>query len=830
MNNGRLILRFMRRDWRNRELRLMLLALVVAVAAVTAVGFFTSRVEQAMLLQANQVLAADLVLASNNPIPDRYTRLAGQLGLETAQTLSFPSVVVHGERTQLVEVKAVSGAYPLRGDLRTRADPAAAEVAATAPPKPGEIWGEARLLAALGLTPGGTLSLGEARFQLTQILSRDAALGDRFFRLGPAVLIALESIPDTGLVTPASRVRHRLLIAGEAQQVDRFRQQVAGSLPAGIRLEHISSTRPELRTALDRGSRFLSLAALVTVLVAGATIALSTRQFVERQSDTSAILRCLGASRRRILFILLSRLLLLGLAASLLGSALGAIAQQVLSDMLSRWFDADLPLPSLAPLLSGLATGLITLVGFVFPSALRLGGVPPLRVLRRELGAPPVSAWLLILCSLLAMALLIVWQAGEPALAGWVLAGAAGTLLSLWLVARLLLRLLRPLRHRGGTRWRQGLAGLLRDPAMTTLQLMGFGIGILALVLLATVRLDLLNAWQRTVPATAPNHFLINIQPADVPALTDFLRQHNLNAEAIYPMLRARLVRINQRTVSPEQYADDRAQRLVAREFNLSWSSQPPYQNQISAGRWWSLSETQTAQFSVEQGLANTLGIRLGDQLTFDMAGEPVVAQVTSLRVVRWDTFQPNFFVIGTPGLLDSLPASHITSFYLPPGEERTLVELIRGFPSITLIDVSALLQQVRDIMARGSQAVEYVFLFTLLAGTLMLYAGVQASREHRLQNALILRTLGMPRRGLIGAAAIEFGLLGLLAGTLATLCANLAGWLIATEVFGFEYAANWPLIVTGVLGSGLVIALAGLAVSWPLTIRPPLRMLQARG
>ncbi|MCW8890621.1 MAG: ABC transporter permease [Sedimenticola sp.] len=823
-----LALRFFRRDLRSGELRLLVLALIIAVAAVSAVGFFTNRVEQAMTLQANQVLAADLVLSSNNPIPSAFEEQANTLGLDIAHTLSFPSVIVHQDQTQLVEIKAVSQNYPLRGDLRVRSFADANELTVKGPPGPGHIWGEARLMAALDLKPGAQVSLGEADFLLDKILSRDSALGNNFFRLGPEVLIALEDIPKTGLVTPASRVRHRLLIAGNQEQVKSFQGWATPRLTQGLRLEHLSNARPELRNALDRGSRFLGLAALVAVLVAGATVALSTRQFVERQSDTSAIMRCLGASQSLIFNVLLIRLLLLGLLASLLGIATGWLAQYFLAGLLSDWFGGELPPPSLWPLLMGLGTGFITLIGFTLPPALRLGAVPPLRVLRRDLDAPPISTWLLILLSIGAMALLMLVQAGDSTLAGWVLLGTLITVSLLLLTAWLLVHTLSPLRHHGGALWRQGLSGLARSPSMTALQLTGFGLGILALLLLSIIRMDLLSAWQKTIPDRAPNHFLINIQPTDVSNLRTFFIEQQIEQAGIYPMLRARLTHINDRPVSPDQYLDERAQRLVAREFNLSWADEMQDANKIVAGFWWSDQQRAQPLFSVEVDIANTLGIELGDQLAFDLAGVPILARVSSFRRVHWDSFQPNFFVIGTPGLLEQHPANFITSFYLPPGQESALASLVRQFPSITIIDVSAIMQQVREIMQRGSLAVEYVFLFTLAAGVLMLYAGIQASREHRRQEAIVLRTLGLQRKGLLTAAAIEFFTLGLLAGSLATLCANLTGWFIATEVFGFQFNLNpWTLLV-GILGSGIAIGLAGILATWPLSIKPPLRMLQS--
>jgi putative ABC transport system permease protein len=817
-----------RRDWRNGELRLLALSLALAVAAVTAVGFFTERVQQAMVLQASEVLAADLVLSGHDAIPDRFARQAREMSLQTATTLGFPSVVMQGDRTRLVEIKAVSPEYPLRGELRVRAAPDLPEQRIRQTPSPGELWVGTQLLTELGLDTGDRLSLGEREFRISRIISRDSGDAANLFRLGPRVLMALEDIPSTALVTPASRVHHQLLVAGAPERVERYRLWAEDRLPrGGLSLSHMSNARPALRSALDRGGRFLGLAALATVLMASAAVALSARRFVERQSDSSAILRCLGCSRGFILQTLLIRLSLLTLLASLAGVLFGYLSQFLLAGAIGDWFGPELPLPGMTPVVIGFGTGFATLFGFTLPSMLRLGSVPPLRVLRRDLGAPPANAWLAALSALAAIALLMLWQSGDMKLATAVMAGTLLTITLLLAAARLLIRLVTPLRHRGDSVWRYGLAGLARNPALTSLQLAGFGLGILALLLLAVVRVDLLNSWQRTIPEQAPNQFLINIQPREVQPLTRFLQQHGLENGGIHPMLRARLTRINAHTVSPDDYASDRARRLASREFNLSWSERLQADNRILSGQWWSPDQTDQPLFSVEQGVADELGIHLGDRLTFTLASVPIKGQVVSLRSVQWDSFRPNFFVIGTPGLLQNYPATYITSFYLPPGEEKRLAGLLQRFPSVTIIDVSTLMQQIREIIARGAVAVEFVFLFTLGAGMLVLYAGIQATREHRRQESAILRTLGLRRRPLLLAVSIEFVTLGVLAGLLASSCASLIGWYISTELLVLGYQFNPWLWAIGILGSGIGVGLAGTLATYPLVVKPPLETLR---
>lgn len=827
MSRWRFALRLFRRDWRNPELRLLALALVVAVTAVTAVGFFTDRVEQAMELQAGQILAADLQLSSHDPIPEAYRQQALLQGLQTARVLRFPSVILKGDNTLLVAVKAVGPAYPLRGELRVRQTRDALETTVDHGPAPGQVWVQPRVLSDLQLQPGEPISLGHSRFPVSRVISRDSAEAANLFRLGPGILMSLSDIPATGLVTPASRVEYQLLVAGPRDSIEAYRRQSARNLPSGIRLTPMSNARPELRKALDRGGRFLALASLMAVLVAAAAIALSGQRFLQRQSDASAILRCLGATRRLILQVLLLRLLLLALLAALIGSLLGWLAQFLLSTLLADWFGGPLPAAGLQPLLLGLGTALISLLGFALPPMLRLGAVSPLRVLRRDLSPPPLSSWITGLTALGAISLLMLWQAGEPKLALLVIGGTLVTLLLLLAGGRLLVHLLRPLRRHAGSLWRYGLAGLARNPAMTSLQLAGFGLGILALLLLAVVRVDLLNAWQDTIPIRAPNQFLINIQPAHVGGLKQLLQRQGLPDAGFHPMLRARLTHIGNRPVRPADYPDERAQRLVSREFNLSYGMALAPDNEILAGRWWRPHEQDQALFSVEQELASTLDIHIGDRLRFQLAGQPVEATVSSLRSVQWDSFRPNFYVIGTPGLLQDRPTNYITSFYLPPGREAVLSDIVRQFPAVTVIDVSALMNQVREIIGRGAQAVEYVFVFTLIAGLLVLYAGIQASREYRRQESAILRTLGLRRRALLWAVGIEFFTLGLLAGLLASVCASVTGWLIARELFDLSYPFNPWLWLLGLLGSASGIGVAGLLATWPLVVRPPLQTLR---
>ncbi|MCG6860581.1 MAG: FtsX-like permease family protein [Chromatiaceae bacterium] len=826
MRTWRIGLRLLGRDWRSGELNLLAGALVLTVAAITAVGFFTDRIERAMQRQGGELIAADLMLDASAPVPAVYAEQARALGLTTASTLEFPSVIMGEQRPQLVQVKAVDAAYPLRGRLRVRADLNDGVEQPAAGPAPGEVWIEPRLLHLLEATPGDSLVLGESRLRIGRLIVYEPDRGGNLFQLAPRAMINTRDIAATGLVSPASRVRYRLLIAGSLEAVEAFKEMVASGLPSNIRLVDAREARPELSSAVERASRFLHLATLVTLLIAGAAIALASRRLVERQTDAVAIMRCLGARPHLLSRIYTLRVAVFGLAACAVGCLIGFLAQFGLAFMLADWFGPQLPPPSLRPLAVGIGTGLVALLGFALPPLFQLARVPPLRALRRDLGTPRASAAATVLAAAAALTLLIFWQAGEAELAWKLLAGVGGALIALVATVALLIRIAGALTGRARGIWRLGLAALTRRPTGALLQITGFGLGIMALLLLAVVRVDLLRTWQDSLPEGAPDHFLINIQPQEVESLRQFFADEGLDYSGLFPMVRGRLIRINEKPVDPDAYTDPRAQRLATRDFNLSWSLSPQADNRIVAGNWWK--DAQAApQFSVEEGLAQTLGMKLGDSIGFWVSGREIQARITSLRRVQWDSFNVNFFVLAPPSLLGSEAATYVTSFHLPDDREALIPDLVRAYPSVTLFDVDALIGQVRQIMDRGVMAVEYVFLFTLAAGILVMYAGIQASLQERRSEHGVLRTLGARRSKLLSSLAVEFTAAGLLAGLMASIFAELTGMVLARELFGLDFQLNPWIWFVGIAGSGLLVGLAGTLATYPLLIQPPLQTLR---
>lgn len=823
----RFALRALRRDWHAGELRVLALALVVAVASVTAVGFVADRARLALQAQANELLAADLVVTAPEPLDPAFKQEAAARGLAQARTAALLSVVLAGDAAQLAEVKAVERGYPLRGQLRTAITPFGQEQIADQVPAPGQAWVEARLLTALGARLGDTLRVGERTLRIDRLVAYEPDRGGDLFSIAPRLLMNYRDLASTQLIQPGSRVRYNLLLAGTPAQIAAYRDGMAARLTPGVRLQSVRDARPQLRVALDRGERFLGLAALVSVVLSGLAIAAAARRYAQRHIDTAAILRCFGASRGLVQHGFLLQIALLGVIASLVGCALGYLAQHALARMLMSLMAANLPPPSWIPVAVGVAVGLVTLAGFALPPLSRLKDTPPMRALRRDLAPLPARALTVYAAATTGVAGLVLWQAGDLRLAAYTLGGIAATLGLLAGAAALALRWLQPLRARVGTAWRFGLASLVRRRAGSLVQLVAFGVGIMVMLLLSFVRSDLLADWRRSLPADAPNHFLINVQAAQRDGVQAFFRARDVAAPRFYPVVRGRLAGINDQRISPEDF-QGRARRLVAREFNLSWSHTLATQNKIVAGSGWS--DDAQPQFSVEQGLAERLGLKLGDTLTYRVMGQALEARITSIRAVDWDSFQVNFFVIASPSLLERFPAAYITSFYLPPQRKAMLADLVRQHPNLTVIDVDALMAKVRHLVDRISLAMQAVFGFTVLAGLVVLFAAVQASRDERLYESAMLRALGATRRQLVFGLLAEYMSLGLLAGTLGAAGASLTAYLLATQVFDLSYTLNLWLWLAGPALGAVGIGLAGLAGTYFVVRQSPMRSLRATG
>jgi putative ABC transport system permease protein len=821
--------RLLARDYRAGELALIAMAIVIAVASVTTVGFFTSRVQRALDQQANRLLGADLVISDTRPIAPALKEGAARFGLSVLSIARFPSMAVRGDRNVLTDVKAVAPGYPLRGELRVTERLFSQDRRAAGIPAPGQVWVDERLYTTLELVPGARIALGNREFEVAAIITHEPGVDIGFLSGAPRVLLNAGDLESTGLIQPGSRVRYRLNVSGPEAAVDQYRAWARERLQPGQRLEGIRDARPELRSALERAERFLNLAALTAVLLAAVAIALATRRYLQRHLDGCAVMRCLGARQALITRLYVLHFTMLGVLAAAAGVAIGGAAQLALTLWLGEVINVVLPAASAWPAVQGIATGLLLLLGFALPPLMSLARVPTVRVLRRELGMPKGVGLLGYAMGIGVIAGMILWQAQELrfglTVLGWlVLAMAAAATLG-WA----LLRGLGALRTRGVS-WRFGVASLQRRALGTILQVVALGLGVMALLTLTMIRGDLLRTWKDSLPPDAPNRFIVNIQPDQVAGIRDLFAQRGLPPPEVFPMVRGRLTRIGARNVSADDYAEERPRRLVTREFNLSWASRMQPDNRVVNGRWWGEGATRADQLSVERGLAQALGIHMGDVLTFDIAGAPVSATVTSLRSVDWDSFNVNFFVVAPPGLFDRQPATYVTSFHLAAGNLAFLNELVRAFPNVVLIDIAQALSQVQRMMDQAARAVQFVFLFTLIAGLVVLYAAVVSTQDERIYQATLLRTLGASRAQIHRAHLAEFTLIGAIAGFVAATGATGLAYFIARRFLQLEYAPDPAVWLIGVAGSALGVAIAGwLATRHVLTV-PPLAVLRSAG
>ncbi len=815
----------LRRDWHAGEIQLIAIAIVIAIASLTTVNFFTDRVKRATETQASELLAADLVLMSSRPIEADINEMAASLDLVRSFTTSFRSMVVNEDRFQMAEVKAVDNHYPIRGKLRTSSALFSAESIENGIPGTGEVWPDARLLQLLGLETGEYIRLGNSEFRIGKILNYEPDRGGDVFNIAPRLLMNAADVESTGLILPGSRVRYRLLLGGAEENIASLRNSIEGR--EGVRVQGIRDARPELRTALERAEQFLGLAVLVSIALAGLAVAMSSQRYAIRHFDTCAIMRCLGAEQKAITQIFLLQLLLLSVIAGIVGVSIGYLAQHGLSVLMSGLTSAELPAPSFRPVVNGLLASIVTACGFAMPQLLRLSRVSPLRVLRRDLIPVSTAGRVSYGAAVLALAALTPWQSGNVQLTLYTLGGLIVTAILLVLIARLLINSMSRLRSRVGVAWRYGFSNVARRANLSVAQILAIGLGVMVMLLLTLVRTDLLENWRNRLPEGTPNYFLINIQPADVEALQSFLKQHGEVSNDIYPMIRGRLVAINDQSIGADDYEDARAKRLVTREFNLSFAEELQGENRLESGRWWNENDT-ASLFSVEKELADTLGIKLNDTLTYNIAGEEIKGKVENLRWVEWDSFNVNFFVIANPGLINDYPATYITSFHLPADKRQILSQLLKDFPSVTIFDIDALLREVRAIMEQVVRTVEFVFLFTLMAGVVVLLAAIQTTHAERNYEAGLLSSIGASQKQIVASLSAEFFTLGMISGILAAFAATVIELALAEFVFKIDISINpWVWLIAPIVCTVIIVA-GGLLGTRSALREPPMKVLRS--
>jgi putative ABC transport system permease protein len=831
------------RDWRAGELRFLLVALVVAVSALAAVGFFVDRMRTGLERDAHQLLGADMLVNSDRPAPPQWRAEAERRGLLLAEAVNFPSMASSGagdqSQSQLVMVRALSPRFPLRGHLKISSDPIQAADGVgretNEGPAAGTVWVDPVVLSGLHLAVGGQLKLGERSFRVAAAIAMEPDRGPSIASIAPHVLLALADLPSTGLLTEGARAGYRLQVAApnanDMRPIGDFHTWVQARIKEegirGVRTETLEESRPDMREMIDRAELFLSLVALMSALLAAVAVAMAARRFMLRHLDACAMLRCLGMTQNQVALMYLAEFALVGLAGSVLGVLVGFGAHYVLASALAPLIATSLPPVSWMPAVQGLATGMVLLVGFALPPVLQLRNVPHNRVIRREQAAPRPLALLTYGVGAAAFGGLLLWQSRDVKMAGLILGAFLAGFALFALVAWLGLAAVRRMRTLFAAQaWRFALTSLQRRPAATIVQVVALSLGLMALLVLTVVRGDLLKEWRTTLPADAPNHFLINVQPGQDQPVARMLHAAGVQDVTLFPMIRGRLVAVNGQPVTARTYTDQHARQLAEREFNLSTMRAMQASNKIVEGRWFE-DKPGAPEASVEQGIAKSLHWKLGDKVRFDMAGMVVEATITSIRKLEWSSMRANFFVIINPAAMKDAPASYMSAYHQPAGAGELTNRLTRAFPNVTVLDVSALIRQLQDVLDQVVRAVEFLFAFTLASGVLVLYAALMGTADERRREAGLLRALGATKRQLTRAQWIEFALIGSLAGALAAFGAGALGWGLSVWRLKLAWHAD-PLLPLLGLAVGAACALAG---GWlglrNVLAQPPLQTLR---
>jgi putative ABC transport system permease protein len=806
----------------------LLFAVALAVAALTAVGFLTDRIGKAVARQANEVLAADLRLRSQEPIPETWRVRAQEFNLQTAETNTFPSVVFAGDLSALATIKAVSETYPLRGNVRVSDALFGEQRIVDNTPARGKAWADGALLARINADVGDRLTVGSLELEVSAVLTYrpDQSMG--FASLAPSLLMNIEDIAASGLISEGSRVGYALLVAGNEDAVDAFDKAIQPDLPDAVRSSNREESSERAYRAADRAQRFLSLTAVISLLLSAVAVAMSARRFAHRRMDTVALMKSLGATQNFVISVSVVQLVLLGLLGVAVGSIVGFAAEELLTRILADLIASDLPDIGIMPVVLACGSAMVLLVGFALPSLIQLRNTPPLRVLRHDVMPPAPSRMLVAGLALAAVAALLYRSVGDAQMLVILLGGIVVIAIALYLVGRGLVATMGHFRSGVGVAWRYGLANVARRGRDSAIQVVAFGLGLTVLLLLTIVRTDLLEGWRQTLDENAPNHFMINIQPHELESVASIYSNAGVEPPEFVPMIRARMSTINDVSVKDREYPDPGGKWMANREANLSFASKLSASNEIVEGEWWPEDYDGPPLVSIEEEAALETGLTIGDRLMFIVAGREVDAIIASVRKINWDSFQPNFFMVFSPGALDGLPTTYIASLRLEKRQQPVLVTLVRTHPSISVIDLDSILQQIRGIVQKASLAVQAVFVFTLAAGIAVLFAAVQSTIDERRFESAMLRALGARKRTVFAGVMAEFAALGAAAGILASAGASILAAIVATRLFELPYEFNPLLWVTGVAAGILVVCASGFIAARGAVNAPPVDVLRA--
>ena len=832
MNSWSFAIKSLSRDLRAGELSVLLTAIVVAVAAMTAVGFFTDRVGRAIKMQAGAVLAADVVVSSPAPIEPSFLDDARAEGLQTAQSMSFLTMVLPADASNdsnaLTMITAVTEGYPLRGELLV-ADVMFGDTGpAVGVPAPGTGWAEPGLLGRMNLSVGDRVVVGNRELTIARVLEyQPNQMTGGMTQLAPGMMVNLADVPSFDVIRPGSRATYRELFAGTENAMETFRKFIEERKDDAWRVRGLEDAGEQINSAIERAQRFLTLASLVTVILAAVATAMAARRYALRHLDTIALLKSVGATQSFVQNSTLSQLACVIAGTAVIGTSIGFFAQAALIGLAADVLKVSLPPTSAGAGLLGLLTAATITIGFALPHLLQLKNTAPIRVLRHDLPPPQLSSGATYGIAI-GMLLLMIWAiVRDLTLVAYIAGGlAVVALLSVaggWVLVRSVSRF----RGAAGVAWRYGLANISRRGKESVVQIVAFALSLMVLLLLTVVRTDILEEWQATLPDDVPNYFLINIDPEQWPGIQSFFRDE-LNATPDYlPFIRGKIVRINGRSVDDYEFTDQRGSRFARQESNLTWGGELPESNTVTAGEWWGPDYSGELQVSLSSDVFTAMGLEIGDTLGFDIGGEEIEAPVTSAREIEWDSMRPNFYIMLSPGAAEQLPQTIIASVHVPKDRRLVLNSFVRQYPGVTVFDLEVILGQVRMVIDRASMSVQYVFLFTLLAGIIVLLAAIQATRDERRFESALLHTLGTSRSKILQGLAVEFTALGSLAGILAAFGATAVGFVMAEQVFKLDYTVDPLLWLAGLVVGSVVVGVTGTVATRKAVNEPPVVVLR---
>ncbi|MBK8816766.1 MAG: FtsX-like permease family protein [Methylococcaceae bacterium] len=825
MNSFALAMRLLWRDSRAGELTILFLALLIAVTCSTAITLFSDRLERTMTDQTAEFLAADMVITSHAVISEAWLNKAVELNLSEAQTAEFSSVLMEHDELLLAGVKAVSDNYPLRGFLKSTKTDYATETIERKGPKPGEAWVDKRILSALKLNIGDPVTIGEKKLLITKIITYEPDKQGDLYSLSPRLMMNKQDLDATGIVQPGSHVHYFYLFSGNQSPLSEFKAWVKPQLNLAQRILDIHEDRPELGSALDRAERYLGLSTIVVIVISGVAIAMATRRYVERHLDATAIMRCLGSKQNDVLRIFITQFLFLGLITSMTGCALGWVVQELLFKLLRNLLPQTVSNPSWLAVFFGLLTGITVLIGFSLPPLLQLKRVSPARVLRRDLEPLPASAWL-VYGSAMGIIGVLIWRYTQDLnMTAIIFIVGVLLLIVLGILIYFVLKSVQRLIPRLSLNWRFGLQGLFRNSRATITQILAFTITLVAMALSFTVRNDLIENWHKQLPEQAPNHFALNIFPDQMESLHADFKSENIAGSRFFPIIRGRLTQINGEPVQKIVSKDSQGESATHRELSLTYTNNLPDDNKIIAGSWWTA--TSKNEVSVEQKLADSLKIKLGDRLMFVVGGQELTATVSSIRSLQWETMKPNFYMIFSPGTLESFPGTFLTSFYLPESKKTFLNALIKKYPAMTILEVDLILKQFKTILTQLTAAINYLLYFALLAGFTVLFSAIYSTLDNRIYESALLRTFGANRSLLRTMHIIEFFTLGLISGVFAVILSESLLYALYAKALNMDYRPSSYLWYALPIIGAFSVGLAGCWGVNRVVNTPPLKVLR---